>query len=103
MPTKVFAFYNIKEGVDIEEFKAWSRRVDQPMTRSLKACKRFDVFAVAGTMPDKPFSMIVEDIDVESWEAWQEGLKSAGFAKVIEEWHRYGDASSLISVRCEKI
>ena len=103
MATKIFTFYNLKEGVDIEEFKAWSRRVDQPTCNRMPACHKFEVFIIKGEASDKPFYMIAEDIDVESWNAWQVTLKSEDFSQVMKEWPRYGDPDSAVSVYCEKI
>ena len=103
MATKVFTFYNLKEDVDVEEFKKWSREVDQPTCNSMPACHSFEVYVVKGESSDKEFFMIIENIDVESWEAWQETLESEGFARIMKEWPRYGDADSVVSVYCEKI
>jgi len=103
MSTKVFVFYNLKKGVDIEEFKKWSREVDQPTCSKMPACHSFEVFLVKGEKLGRPFQMIVEDIEVESWNAWQDTLKSDAFSKVREEWPLFGDAESSRAIFCEKI
>ena len=103
MATKIFTFYNLKEGVDIEKFKEWSRRVDQPTCNSMPACHKFEVFVIKGESSKKPFYMIAEDIDVESWDAWQDTIQSKEFSRVMEEWPLYGDSESVVSVYCEKI
>jgi hypothetical protein len=103
MATKVFVFYNLKEGVDLEEFKKWSRAVDQPICNSMEACHSFEVFLVQGEATGKPFQMVVENIDVDSWEAWQDTMKLDAFSKINDEWPRFGDADSAIAIYCEKI
>lgn len=103
MATRVFAFYRLKDGVDIDEYMEWSRRVDQPTCHRMKACHSFEVFIVRGEARGQGFYDIVEDIEVESWEAWQETLTSPEFAQVATEWPKYGDESSLMIVYCDKI
>ena len=103
MSTKVFVFYNLKEGVDIDEFKKWSREVDQPTCNKMPACHSFEVFLVKGEMSEKQFPRVVENINVESWDAWQTTLKSDAFSQIMEEWPQFGDAESAITVYCEKI
>ena len=103
MSTKVFVIYNLKEGVDVEEYKRWSREVDQPTTSNMPGCHSFVVYLVRGEASGKTFPMVVEDIDVESWESWQETLKSEAFSQVMEEWPLYGVGKSAITVYCEKI
>lgn len=103
MTTRVFTFYRLNEGVDIAEFMEWSRRVDQPTCHRMEACHSFEVFLVRGEARGQGFYDVVEDIEVESWEAWQETLTSPAFSQVSDEWPKYGDESSLLSIHCEKI
>jgi hypothetical protein len=103
MGTRVFTFYNLNEGVDVEEFKEWSRRVDQPTCARMSSCERFDVYLIGGGTDNMPSFDVVEDIDVESWEAWQRTQESEEFSQIIREWPKYGNAASLMSVFCEKI
>jgi len=103
MTTRVFTFYRLNEGVDLEEFMEWSRRVDQPTCRLMDACRSFEVFLVRGEARGQGFYDVVEDIEVVSWQAWQDTLASPAFAQVSQEWPTYGDESSLLSIHCEKI
>lgn len=103
MSVRVFTFYKLRPNVDIEEFKEWSRTVDQPTCHRMTACHRFEVFIVKGEASGKDAYDVIEDIEVESWEDWQATLVSKEFAQVAEEWPRFGDESSLYSVHCERI
>lgn len=103
MSTRVFTFYRLHEGVDVAEFMEWSRRVDQPTCHRMDACYSFEVFLVRGEARGQGFYDVVEDIEVESWQAWQDTLASPEFAQVSEEWPKFGDESSLLSIHCEKI
>ena len=103
MPTQVFTFYRLNEGVDVEEFKKWSRTVDQPTCHRMPAVHSFDVFINQGEVNGKPFFDVVENIVVESWEAWQETQKSEAFAHVVADWPRFGDGSTFTSIHCEKV
>ena len=39
---------------------------------------------------------IFEDLEVESWEAWQAALKSEAMKPVVEGWPRVADESSAV-------
>jgi hypothetical protein len=103
MTTKVFVFYNLKEGVDVEKYKEWSRTVDQPACNNLEICHKFEVFLIEGEASGKPFYQVAEDVEVESFEAWQAALQSEEFSHVMEQWPLYGDGDSAIVMYGEKI
>ncbi|WP_104131615.1 hypothetical protein [Cryobacterium sp. M91] len=103
MSTRIFTFYNLRPGVNLKEFKEWSRTVDQPICNSMPTCNSFEVFLVNQGIGDGVSYNVVEDISVESWDAWQETLSSDAFSKVSTEWPRFAVESSLISISCEKI
>lgn len=103
MTARVFSFYNLKPSTDISAYKEWSRTVDQPTCARMNACHRFEVFLVEGGSRRDRFFDVVEDIEVESWEAWQETLQSEAFSQVSREWPNYADPDSLVSIYCERI
>jgi len=103
MSTRVFTFYNLRPDVDVAEFLAWSRTVDQPTCARMPACHRFDVFLAKVEVDGKPTYRVIEDIEVESWDKWQETLTSEAFSQVSTEWPLYADESSLVSVQAEQI
>jgi hypothetical protein len=100
---KVFVMYNLKPGVSIDDYMTWSRTRDQVITPFQAGVIRFEVYAIQGAEKgDSPYR-IVEDIEVDSWAAWQETLKGPGMAPIVAEWERYGDATSLVMVYGDKI
>ena len=87
----------------MEEYKKWSREVDQQITPKQPAVHRFDVYEIKGAEKGTSPYDIVEDIDVESFEKWQETLKGKGMERVVREWDNYGDGSTNVMVFGEKI
>lgn len=59
----------------MKEYKKWSREVDQKITPSQPNVHRFEVYEIKGAEQGRSPYDIVEDIDVESFEKWQETLK----------------------------
>ena len=100
---KIFLMYNLKKGVSMEDYKKWSREVDQQITPKQEGVNKFEVYEIKGAEKGTPPCQIAEDIDVESWEKWQEVLKSKGMERVVREWNRYGDASTVVSIWGNKI
>lgn len=100
---KVFVMYNLKEGANLDEYMAWSRSRDQVVTPFQPGVIRFEVYAVAGAEKGEPPYRIMEDIEVDSWEAWQAALQGPGMAPIVAEWERYGDPGSVVMVYADKV
>lgn len=95
---RVFVMYKLKPGVSMDDYKKWSKEVDQKITPYQPGVKSFKVFEIKGAEKGTSPYRIVEDIEVESWEAWQKVVSGEGMKKVVTEWNNYGDADTLITV-----
>jgi hypothetical protein len=100
---RVFVMYRLKPGVTMEDYRRWSLTVDQATTPHQKGVISFEVNEIKGAEKGESPYQVVEDICVESWEAWQETLKGQGMKQVVEEWESYGDGSTLVTVFGNKI
>ena len=100
---KVFCMYRLKPGVSIEEYRKWSVRVDQKTVPFQPGVYRFEVYGIKGAEKGEPPFTIIEDIDVENWEAWQKVVASDELKEALETWNDYADASTLTVVYGEKI
>lgn len=100
---KIFVFYKLKPGVTLEEYREWSKSLDQKVTPFQPGVHRFEVYEIEGAEVGESPYQIVEDIDVDSWEAWQKVLKSEAMKEVVESWGKYGDESTLKVVYGKKV
>jgi hypothetical protein len=100
---KVFVMYKLKPGVSMEEYKAWSRRVDQVITPHQPGAKQFQVFEIKGADKGTSPYQVVESIDVAGWDAWQTCLIGPGMKDVVKEWDNYGDSSTLVTLYGDEI
>ena len=82
----------------MDEYKKWSKEVDQEITPNQPGVKSFKVFEIKGAEKGTSPYQIVEDIQVESWDAWQKTVGGEGMKKVVAEWDNYGDAKTLTMV-----
>ncbi|MCX6090270.1 MAG: hypothetical protein NTX88_07885 [Candidatus Atribacteria bacterium] len=92
---KIFSMYRLRPGVTVEEFRKWSVSMDQKVTPFQPGVYRFEVYEIEGTDQGEITYQIVEDIDAESWEAWQKVLKSESQQEVVKTWEELCDPSSL--------
>ena len=81
---KIFVMYRLKKGVDMDQYKQWSKEIDQRITPGQPGMIRFEVYEIKGSEKDEPFVEVVEDIEVEDFEAWMETCRQPGMAYVIE-------------------
>ena len=100
---KVFVMYKLKPGVSIEEYRKWSVDIDQKVTPFQPGCHRFEVYEIEGAEKGESPYQIVEDIDVESWDAWQKVVSGEGMKEVVGTWSNYGDESTLKVIYGRKI
>ncbi len=100
---KVFVLYRLKPGVSIEDYKKWSVTLDQKVTPFQPGVHRFEVYEIQGCEKGESPYMVVEDVDVDSWEAWQKAVASDEMKEVVKTWSDYGDESTLVTIYGEKI
>jgi hypothetical protein len=93
---RVFVMYNLKKGVSMDEYKKWSREVDQKVTPKQPGVKSFKVFEIKGAEKGASPYQIVEDIEVDSWDAWQKVVKNDAMKNVIAQWPGDGTTSVVI-------
>ena len=100
---RVLIMYNLKPGINIEEYKKWSREVDQTTTPFQPGVWRFEVFEIKGSNKEKAPFQIVEVVEVESYSQWEKAVAGEGMKKVVQDWAKFGDESSLFVVYGDKI
>ena len=92
---KIIVTYRLRPDVTLEQYKAWSCAADQRITSSQPGVIRFEVYAVEGAQDGKPYCDIVEDIDVDSYEAFARALEGKGMRYCAETFPRYVDVSTV--------
>jgi hypothetical protein len=92
---KIFVMYRLKEGVTMDQYKAWSREIDQRITPGQPGMIRFEVYAIEGAEKGEPFVQVVEDIEVVDAREWFATANKLGMAYVQETIAKLIDPSTL--------
>jgi hypothetical protein len=92
---KIFVMYRLKNGVSMDQYKHWSKEIDQRITPGQPGLIRFEVYEIKGAEKGEPFVQVVEDIEVEDFDAWMETCRQQGMAYVIETVGKFIDESTL--------
>ena len=100
---KISVMYRLKQGVNIEQYKQWSKEIDQRITPGQPGMIRFEVYEIKGSDNGEPFVEVVEDIEVEDFDAWMETCRQPGMAYVQETINDLIDESTLRIVYGERI
>ncbi len=94
----------------MEQYKKFSKEIDQVITPKQKVVKKFEVFEVtqythAGSAPSRqdPPYQVFEVIDVKDFAEWIKTTESPGFKKVVDAWNEVGDVSSITVLSGEQI
>lgn len=99
MAVRMLVLYDLLPGVAAEEFAEWSRVVDQPACRAKPACHGFEVLIVERQEGAGPRFQVIEDIRADSSDAWAQAIASPEHTPVMEEWGRYGDPASVLTLQ----
>lgn len=94
---KVINLYNLKPGANMDEFKKWSREVDQKTVPRQEGVRSFEVIEIKASEKEDFSYQIAEIIDVDRYEMWQKALKTEEMKKVVQQWRKWGDESSVIT------
>ena len=101
--TIVLVAYNLKKDVTKEEYYNFSQKLDQPKTPNIRGVRSFKPVEIKGSDQDELPYQIVEVIDVESWERWQEIMESSEFKDVVDGWLEVADVDSLVTTYGELV
>ena len=91
----VFITYKLRKGTSWERYRQWSREVDQVVVARQPGVMRYTVFEVAGTATGEPSCDFVEDIEVESREAWEKVNEYPEMQPVVKQWLEFCDPDSV--------
>ncbi len=103
---KVFTMHKLKNGVSIEDYKKWSREVDQPKSISQTEVLNFEVYEILGSVDSddkRPEYDIIEVVEVESVDyirKVEERLRNFLDDEWIADWV---EKSTLVNIYGEKI
>jgi hypothetical protein len=103
---KIFTMHKLKAGASIEDYKKWSREVDQPKSISQPEVLTFEVFEIFGSVDSgemNPEYDVIEVIEVNSLEdirKVEERLKNFLEDEWVTQWV---EKSTLVNLYGEKI
>ena len=96
----ILMVYNLKKGVNLEDYKEYSLKVDQPLVNNMKSVKEFNVFFVLG--PEKVWD-IFETILIDDWDSFDRESQTDEMLEADREWREWIDEDSLKIVYGERI
>lgn len=100
---KVFVSYRLKSGITLEQFMDWSREIDQRIIMRQPGIIRFEVYAVMGAETGDPYCEIIEDIEADSFEAFQAAVAGDDMAYCRETFPLFVDESTVQVIYGDRI
>lgn len=95
MSVHVFITYRLRPETSIEEYRKYSLELDQPTVTSQPGVIRESVYEVQGTGRGDPEYHILEDIEVESWDAWLKASSGEAIGALYQRWKELCDSKSM--------
>ncbi len=100
---RVFITYELNDGVTREQYREWSRAVDQPMASKQPGVLSYEIYEVEGMGSGERWCDIVEVIEAESWEAWQAVNDRPEMKEAVEQFFEIARRGSVRVVHCRKV
>jgi REDY-like protein HapK len=100
---RVFITYKLRMGVSRDRYRRWSREVDQVVASRQPGVLSYAVYEVGGTAKGEAPYDVVEDIEVESREAWDKVNGYPEMQPVVKEWLDLCDPDSVSVVYASPI
>lgn len=95
---KLIVLFNLKAGVDADEYERWAAERDAPAVRSLPSVDAFTVHRVVGALSGEPPYRYVEVIDVNDMDQFGRDVATAEMQHVAAEFReRADDPAFLVS------
>lgn len=93
----IVVLFNLKAGVDREEYLAWARTADLPTVRSLRSVSSFRVLATSGLLGGgaAPYEY-VELIEVADMEGLGADIGTEAMQKIAAQFQEYADGPTFI-------
>jgi hypothetical protein len=98
--TTIVVLFNLKAGVNAEEYEAFARSTDLPHVNGLPSVSSFRVLRSTGLLGGAPAPyQYVELIEIDSLEEFRGEVKSEVMQGVAREFRTYADAPLFIVTR----
>jgi hypothetical protein len=100
---KVFITYELNDGVTREQYREWSRTVDQPMASKQPGVLSYEIYEIDGVGTGEPWCDVIEVIEAESWEAWQAVNDRPEMKEAVEQFFQIAKRGSVRVVYGQKV
>jgi hypothetical protein len=95
---RIVCLFNLKPGVDREDYEAWARDTDLPGANALDSVARFTVHRATGLFGSdgKPPYDYIEVIDIHSMDDFVRDVTDPEFQKVAAAFGEFADNPQFI-------
>lgn len=100
---KVFITYTLNEDVTREQYRKWSRTIDQPLASRQPGVVKYEIYEIEGAGSGEPPYDVIEVIEAESWEAWQAVNDQPEMKEAVEQFFQIAKRGSVSVTYGKKI
>ena len=90
--------YSLKPGASMEEFKKWSREIDQRLVLAQPGVYSFEVYEIKGIDKGEIPFQVVEEVGVDSYKTWQTIVEKEEMKNNAPEWEKHGGDPATIKI-----
>ena len=69
-PVTLCITYELQAGISMEEFRHWSRTVDQPAVNALPGIRKYEILEVESVDEGGDHPDVIDIVEAASWDHW---------------------------------
>ncbi|HZQ03065.1 MAG TPA: hypothetical protein VFA88_03505 [Gaiellaceae bacterium] len=100
---KVFITYRLNEEVTREQYRRWSREVDQPLASKQPGVLKYEIYEVTGAGTGEPGFDVIEVIEAESREAWEAVNERPEMKEAVAQFFAIAERGSVQVVYADRV
>ena len=99
--TRIFALFNLKDGVDPGRYEDWAKATDIPSVNAMSSVDSFEVFRTEKLLigEGKPPYGYIETIDVNDMDRFFQEVSTEAAQKVAGEFQSMVDVTFLVTTK----
>jgi hypothetical protein len=101
--TRIVALFNLKPGVEVDDYEAWARAVDLPTVNNLPSVERFEVFKATGVLgADSPAPYdYVEILDIRDMGQFGEDVGAPVMQAVAKDFSGMAETIFMVTKKLD--
>lgn len=94
--TRMVVLFNLREGVNVEDYERWAREQDAVAVRGLPSIDDFRIIRIAGAMSGESPYQYVELVQINDMDQFAQDVAGEEMTRIAGEFQRWAENPTFI-------